>query len=372
LAIVAAGQTSSTLAWNCAAAEAETALEAILGVGNVEFTGGPFPGTPLVATYVEGLAKEDVSVPTTASYVACRYSTFTITTVQQGDPGTTLNFETTTPNCGPNVWSNVVNWDGNIVAVAGDDLVLHGRNVSLLYDLPQNWPHFASITFWGSYIGELGLPDIDDTNSTNVYSQYRPKAFCATADVWKIGLGEGAGMPLARIDLGNGTLPSLIYVEGTGQPKANLRALMFTGGNADTTAYVRSGSVAFAFYPGETAVLDAINSSYETALTDVDLYLGLGLIVKTITADGGRLVLYCSYDTLEASQSNIYQYAGAPGDVTLHDYTRFYYETSEDGEDFIVDSMAILDFSHGIEPVSINSLDGEKYDPLGRVTVLNP
>lgn len=368
-AIVAAGQTSSTLGWNCAAADAQTALEAIVGADNVTFTGGPFPATPLVVTYVGEMAKEDIAAPTAASYIACRYSTFTITTVQQGDPGTSMIFETITPNSGPNVWSDVVNWDGNIVAVAGDDLVLHGRNVSLFYNLPQDWPHFASITF-ASYTGEIGLPDIDDTNSANIYNQYRPRALCCTADVWKIGFGEGGGMPFARIDLGNGTQPSLIYIDATGQPKANLRALMFTGGNADTTAYIRYGSVAFAFYPGENAVLDAINSSYKTLLTDVDLYLGTGLAVGTIKADGGRLVLYCSYDTLEASQSNVYQYAGAPGDVTLHDYTWFYYQTPEDGGDFIVAGMAILDFSHGMEPVSIDSLDGEKYDPMNRVTVL--
>lgn len=52
------GQTTTALAYNCAASDVQTALQALssIGPGNVTCTGGPLPGTPIVCTFVGSLA----------------------------------------------------------------------------------------------------------------------------------------------------------------------------------------------------------------------------------------------------------------------------------------------------------------------------
>ena len=58
-----AGQTTAGIAWNANAAAVQTALRALsnIGASDVECTGGPHPGTPVVVTFVANLAGTDVA-----------------------------------------------------------------------------------------------------------------------------------------------------------------------------------------------------------------------------------------------------------------------------------------------------------------------
>ncbi|MDD4888312.1 MAG: hypothetical protein PHU85_00145 [Phycisphaerae bacterium] len=370
--ITASGGPTGELPWNCSVAEALAAAASVFGSGNVSVTspGTGFPRDTLVMTFGGALASKAIDAFVIASYLACKADAPTVTTIQEGDPGTTVSFETVVANAGPNCWDCDANWSDGHVPEPGDHVVFWGRDVDCVWGLPQDWPEFASVTVWASYTACLGLPDVEIGNGSPSYMQPRPTTLKAKAAIWRFGIGDGPGCPFARVDLGAADPDTKVYVEGTGSRRWDIgRALMLTGGADDASLYIRSGDVGIAVRPDELAEFGSVNLGNEGSVNDVQLLVGEGATIGAIVADGGFLELYCSYDTMTLHQGEVYQFAGAPGDTTIEDPGRYYYETPENGGVFVVLDDGLLDFSRGTEAVTLEDLDGTKIDPLERVTV---
>ena len=84
-----AGQTTAPIAYNATATAVQTALRALSNLGNADVTcaGGPFPGTPVTATFGGDLADTDVAQMTASgSFTGGTSPTITVTTTTPGNP----------------------------------------------------------------------------------------------------------------------------------------------------------------------------------------------------------------------------------------------------------------------------------------------
>lgn len=83
--ITLSGQTTATIAWNAAAAAIQAALVALSNVdtGDVVCTGGPMPGTPVVATFGGQYAGDNMPLMTVNS-AGLTGGTFAFTVVTEG------------------------------------------------------------------------------------------------------------------------------------------------------------------------------------------------------------------------------------------------------------------------------------------------
>lgn len=92
-------QTSAPIAWNATAAQVQAALELVstIGVGNVIVTGGPFPGTPFVVSFIGARSGTVATAPMTGTFTGLTGTTpgGTITRTQTGLSATGTGFQHT-------------------------------------------------------------------------------------------------------------------------------------------------------------------------------------------------------------------------------------------------------------------------------------
>ena len=79
-------ETTTTINWDGTAEEVQAALEAldIIGAGNVQCTGGPLPGTPIVIEFIGDLEKTDIDLMTTGDSTLNHGAVPVITETQKG------------------------------------------------------------------------------------------------------------------------------------------------------------------------------------------------------------------------------------------------------------------------------------------------
>lgn len=119
--------TTAAIAYNATAAQVQSALEAVLGVGNVTCAGGPFPGTAVTITFVGQLSATDVAALTvTGSFTGGTSPAGAISTTTAGVVGIVtstvlLGFSEewdsgTIPNWGRNFAQAPLNMEGPFAA----------------------------------------------------------------------------------------------------------------------------------------------------------------------------------------------------------------------------------------------------------------
>ena len=83
------GQTTTALQWNSTAAQVKAALEALsnIEIGDITATGGPLPGSPIVATFGGSLAGTNVPQMTATSSLVGSSPTIAVTTTTGGVAG---------------------------------------------------------------------------------------------------------------------------------------------------------------------------------------------------------------------------------------------------------------------------------------------
>lgn len=79
-------ETTTSIDWDATAADVQAALEAleIIGAGNVQCTGGPLPGTPIVIEFIGDLEKTDIDLMTTGDSTLNHGGVAVITETQKG------------------------------------------------------------------------------------------------------------------------------------------------------------------------------------------------------------------------------------------------------------------------------------------------
>lgn len=243
------GKTTTDIAWNAAALDVETSLEALstIGAGNVSVAGAA--GGPYTVTFQVDLGSENVDPLT--------YDKSDLI----GPPGVgdeTLTLTITVSSKGPNDWSVAENWidpdTGNSgVPVTGDDVFIEDGRSDILYGLDQSAVTLNSVKLNSRYAGSIGLPRRNPAG----YWEYRDIDLQIGITTLIVGYGNGSGSPRTNIDLG--AVQSDIEILNTGgSAEAGVPAVLLKGTHVLNSMLVIEGDVGFAFRAGEAGYLKSL------------------------------------------------------------------------------------------------------------------
>jgi hypothetical protein len=295
---------------------------------------------------------------------------FTATSSVSGGTGTFGAFSTTTTSQGPNDYSTAGNWSQGSVPVAGDDVYFQNSAVDCLYGLSQAGATLNSLNILASYTGHIGLPN---WNSSGYY-EYRPK-FLAV-DATTVNIGQGAGGGSGRVKLDQGGVQTTWNVYATGSPAEDgVPALLLKGTNAGNVLNAYKGSVGVAFEPGDTSTIATVREGYTTSpSSDVDLKLGTGCTLTTVTKSGGLLEINSNVTTLTQTAGDT-TIKGSATVTTLNNRGgNVYYNTSGTCTTALCEGGAKIDLSGDLRAKTFtNAVELYKgatwYDPYGVATL---
>lgn len=224
--------------------------------------------------------------------------------------------EATTANVGNNDWNTARNWSTGTVPVNSDDVVFQGpasgNSVAVLYGLNQSSVTLANVYFRKDYNGQIGRFE----NGKAYYLRLDPDAF-----------EYKASSSLALIDLTTAAIAP--YVEANGNAGSNRHALYLKAGSNLTTLTVKKGNVGLAVLPGETTTVATILCSYLTnQSSDVNLTVGSGVSLTTLTQNGGACELRCAATTATCSTGATLTTSGSGAIGTLNVFGTVYSNSS--------------------------------------------
>lgn len=276
------GEYSAVISYNQIASVLEAILEAMpsIGAGNVSCSGGPFPDTPIVATFAGGLSGSDLDLMTavqgtmSTTQAGGNPATITVATTQ-----TIVGHVTTQAAEGPNDWNTAANWDTGTVPGNTDTVfILDGD--SIWYGLDTSAATFDHVEIH-NYDVQIGLPRRNDA-----YFEYRRRHLKIACSSMVIGLGD-AGRGSNRINLEIVGSPTIeIRDSGTGQDGA--QAVEIIGENSANTAelLILGGEVGVAPYPKQAAFFNKITQR------DGELVLGSDVTIMELIKTGGDVKSY--------------------------------------------------------------------------------
>ncbi|QDT41057.1 hypothetical protein Pan241w_11160 [Gimesia alba] len=309
--------------YDATAAEAETLLEALstIGSGNVDVTGGDWPGTPLTVEFIGDLGQTDqpqLVVDNTSVHVAIVEST-------KGVPQPTVVVETTdgpidttetTANSGPNNWDVAANWSTNTVPVTSDTVHISHTDISILYGLDQSAITLAALHIEQTFTGEIGLPRFNADGTTS-YSEYRDQYLKIGATLLNIGDKEGDGSERIKINLGSVQTTALITDSGD-SPDGNTPAILLLGTHASNVININRGSLGVAYYPTEVSTIATLRQAFfDDAVDDTNVFLGSGVTVTDINKTGGVLDINSATTTFKQTAGTTTVHAGAHAALTI-------------------------------------------------------
>lgn len=229
--------------------------------------------------------------------------------------GTVTDFAATTASAGPNDVGDALNWSGETLPGASDDIVVQGGSTSLLWRL-ESIADAVSLTVYQSFTGAIGLSlgeflTSADGTTDSTAPEYRTSYLRCELDDVVIGRDDGLGRtgigsPLVKIH-NDKAGASLLRVENTASDVAgNKPAVRYLADNslADVEVLSAPGAIGIAIdEPGETATIGdmrIVDSSTESAVV-----LGPGTTITTWEQQGGQNVLNAA-----ATVNNVTVFAG--------------------------------------------------------------
>lgn len=301
--------------FDATAAEAEALLDTVstIGSGNVDVTGGDWPGTALVVEFIGDLASTNVELLDidTSSLTMLVTETTPGVTAPTGSVATTvspLTQSTSTTSEGPNDWSIAANFNTNTVPVTGDTVYLSDTDQSILYGLDQSAVTLAALHVEQTFTGFIGLPRTN-SEGTSSYFEYRDTYLKIGATLLFIGDKEGDGSDRIKINLGSVQSTVLITDSGDGED-ANTPAILLLGTHASNVININRGSLGVAYYPTEVSTIATLRQAFfDDATGDTTVYLGTGVTITDIVKTGGVL-------DINSATTSFKQTAGT---TTVHD-----------------------------------------------------
>lgn len=191
-------------------------------------------------------------------------------------------------------WSVAANFSPSGVPITGDDVYLENSSQSITAGLNQSAVTLASLNIAQSFTGYVGDAD-----------NYLLISATALSIGYNYGGGSPAGSGRIKLNLGSNQTTIDIYNSGS-SASANEPAVQILGTHAGNIARCRKGSVGLAWATGEVSTFTTIIGSFVTNQTgDLDLFIGSGVTLTTITTDGGDIVLRCAATTVNGAGANI-------------------------------------------------------------------
>lgn len=215
-------------------------------------------------------------------------------TIESWSGGSTVTLTEYQAPTGPNWWSEANNWTSGSVPTTGDEAIFQDSDVDCLYGLEESSADtLLKLRIKASYTGKIGLPVW-----TGDYYEYRPRFLKCGMTTVVIGEGEGEGSQLIKLDASN--IQTTIAVAISGTPASGESAIYVKGTHASNKLYVYRGSVGVANEreDGE-ATFTLISTSYRESIdSDVDLKIGTGSTITTLTKNGGKAEMACGATTI--------------------------------------------------------------------------
>ncbi len=369
---------SAMIPHNATASEAEDLLEAVVsfGSGNVNVTGGPWPGTPLVVEFIGDLSAQDIEMMNIED--APLQIKNEVTTVAVTDPVgsvattvTPLTQVTTTASEGPNDWSIAANWNTNTVPVTGDTVYISDNDISILYGLDQSAVTLAALHIEQTFTGFVGLPRTN-SDGTSSYSEYRDQYLKIGATLLNIGDKEGSGSDRIKIDLGSVQSTVLITDSGSGEDE-NTPAILLLGTHANNVIDINRGSLGVAYYPTEASTIATLRQAFfDDATSDTTVYLGDGVTLTDIIKTGGTLDINSATTTFSQDAGETTIHAGAHTSLNVNDGVLNYNSTGTLTAVGVA-GEAVLNFNQDRRPKTVTTITkksegSEIYDDSGCIT----
>jgi hypothetical protein len=337
--------------------------------------------TDLYPEFADITASADTTTLTLTSDVAGVPFTCTISTTETGggaadaqtiDGGTSSTGTTSTANSGSNNWDTASNWTAATAPADTEDVYIENSSVGIYYGLSNANTELTSLNIGANYTGHIGLPVFN----TAGYREYRDTFLRVDSTTVNIGYGEGQGSQRLKLDLGTSDAFTVNVLRTANPIEDGVPSLLLKGGLAGCTLNVRQGSVGVAFFPGETAVIPTIRiGSQENPASDVDLILGTGCTLTTITQSGGTLTVNSNVTTLTVYSGEVNVLAGAITTLTL-ETGRAYITSTGTITTLTIGTGATADFSRDPRARTITNCSiapgGTLLDPYKSITFTNP
>jgi len=214
-----------------------------------------------------------------------------------GGTGTIGAVTNTTASSGPNDWDVARNWDGGVVPVSTDAVIIENGSVAITHGLDQSSVTLASLTIKRSYTGRIGLKEKEFTQSsdglttTALKDEYKDQYLQIGATILAIGENFSsrvqAGSTLIKIDLGSVLSDVTIHQTAASSFETKLPAIQLLGTNASNTMKVRAAraGVGIAVHGFEVSTFSDIDIG--SALSGGGVTLGSGVTLTNWSQKSG-------------------------------------------------------------------------------------
>ena len=295
-ALLTATMSTKTITYTCTASDTTTTAAAGLAAllpptssaAAAEFGVASFTSSGAVITATESTAGEPFAGMTGGLVFAA-------------SGGAAITQATSQANVSQSDVNDVNNWirsGVNAIPVNGDDMVVMNTDVPLRWNLTALASvQLNSFTRYQSFIGTIGLPDINPLGFVEFRPTYFQFAGAAASLPITLGLGSGQGPTRERYNVGSSKCVLNVVASGAASDEFAVR---FLGTNANNTATILGTSVGVAYWAGETSTL-------ASALVDGggSMTIGSGTTFSgTLTVQNGSVTLYATAAAIVASNNS--------------------------------------------------------------------
>lgn len=234
--------------------------------------------------------------------------------VALADNGDGTHTETdTTANIGNNDGSLDRNWSQNDALDTGDDAIFEPGNVSWKYGLNQSSIALTDFKVAKGCQMDFGRFEFGKFH----YLRIDPDSFDYR--------GNGS---LAMFDIGSANISP--YIESYGSPSVNGRNVVYIKGSNIATLKVSKGNVGVGVLDADTATVATILCGLlDNPQADVNLLIGSGTTLTTLTQAGGLCLMRCAATTVNLNGGELTsEGSGAITTVNVRPKTKFYPKSS--------------------------------------------
>lgn len=314
-------------------------------------------GTPTLAEVATGLyaAWEAATHPSIARITATNPSdgVVKLTADTAGIPfsvalaasGTgTVSKASTTANIGNNDASLDRNWSQNDAPDTGDDLIFEPGNVSLSYGLNQSSIALTDFKVLKGCQSSFGRFEYGKFH----YFRIDPDSFDYR--------GNGS---LNLFDIGSANIS--MYVEAYGSPSAVGRNNVYIKGSNIATLEVAKGNVGVAVLDADTATVATILCGLlDNPQADVNLTIGSGVTLTTLTQAAGKCTLRCAATTVNVHPGAILTTEGTGAITTVNIYEGATAYLKSSGTIGTLNLWGTADFSRDLSAKTVTTLNLKK------------
>lgn len=222
---------------------------------------------------------------------------FTATSSATGGTGTIGAVTSVTASSGPNDWDVGRNWDGGVVPVTGDDVIIENSSIPITHGLNQSAVTLASLKVTKDYTGRIGLKENEfATNSsgsqtTSVKNEYRDQYLQISVTILSIGENftnrTQTGSSMLKVDLGTVVSTVTVHDTSTSSFETGKPSVQLLGVNVSNKLIVvkSPGNIGIAVSGFEVSTFDSVEIGTNVGNTGVTL--GDGVTLTTWSQKSG-------------------------------------------------------------------------------------